>query len=105
MVIPNAMHDPLTYALPVFVAFMALEIASLRVLADQAPDEYRGVELRDSRASIIAGLGSLAVNGTARVFALVGYTALYALTPLRMDAHRWYTWVIVLLLVDAVWYL
>jgi sterol desaturase/sphingolipid hydroxylase (fatty acid hydroxylase superfamily) len=105
MVIPNALDDPLTYALPVFIAFMALEIVSLRVLADEAPGEYRGVEYRDSRTSIVAGLGSLLVNGTARVFALVGYTALYALTPLRLDAHRWYTWVFVLLLVDLVWYL
>ena len=85
MVIPNALHDPLTYALPFFIAFMALEIVSLGVLAETEPERYRGVEFRDSRASIIAGLGSLVVNGTARVFALVGYTALFALTPLRLD--------------------
>ncbi len=104
MVIPNALDDPLTYALPVFIAFMALEIVSLRVLAEQAPDRYRGVEYRDSRTSILAGLGSLVVTGAARIFALVGYAALYALTPLRLDAHRWYTWVLVLLLVDLIWY-
>ena len=57
MAIPNAMHDPLTYAIPFFVAFMALEIVSLRVLADVEPDRYRGVEYRDSRTSILAGLG------------------------------------------------
>ena len=53
----------------------------------------------------MAGLGSLVVNGGARIFALVGYAALYALTPLRLDTHRWYTWVLVLLLVDLLWYL
>ena len=105
MTIPNALHDPLTYAVPFFIAFMALEILSLRVFAENEPDRYRGVEYRDSRASILAGLGSLVVNGVARVFALVGYVALYALTPLRLDAHRWTTWVFVLLLVDLVWYL
>jgi sterol desaturase/sphingolipid hydroxylase (fatty acid hydroxylase superfamily) len=99
------MHDPLTYAIPVFIGFMVLEIVSLRVLAEAAPDRYRGVEFRDSRASIVAGLGSLVVNSAARIFALVGYAALYAITPLRLDAHRWYTWVFVLLLVDLVWYL
>ena len=104
MVIPNALDDPLTYALPVFIAFMTLEIVSLRVLAEEAPDRYRGVEYRDSRTSILAGLGSLVVTGAARIFALVGYAALYAITPLRLDAHRWYTWVLVLLLVDLIWY-
>ena len=105
MVIPNPMQDPLTYALPAFIVFMALEIISLRVLADAAPETYRGVEFRDSRTSIVAGLGSLVVNSGARILALVGYAALYAMTPLRLDAHRWYTWVFVLLLVDLVWYL
>jgi sterol desaturase/sphingolipid hydroxylase (fatty acid hydroxylase superfamily) len=104
VVIPNALQDPLTYALPVFIAFMALEIVALRVLADDEPDRYRGVEFRDSRTSVIAGLGSLFVTGAARIFALVGYVALYAVTPLRLDAHRWYTWVLVLLLVDLTWY-
>ena len=104
MVIPNALADPLTYALPVFVTFMALEIISLRVFAEADPDRYRGYELRDSRTSILAGLGSLVVNGGARIFALVGYAALYAVTPLRLDAHRWYTWALVLVLVDLIWY-
>ncbi len=104
MVIPNALHDPITYAVPVFVAFMVLEIASLRVLADEAPEQYRGYEYRDSRASILAGLGSLVVNTSARIFALVGYAALYALSPVRLDAHRWYTWALVLVAVDLIWY-
>jgi sterol desaturase/sphingolipid hydroxylase (fatty acid hydroxylase superfamily) len=105
MTVPNALHDPLTYAIPFFIGFMALEILSLRVFAESEPERYRGVELRDSRASILAGLGSLVVNGAARIFALVGYVALYALTPLRLDAHKWTTWLFVLLLVDLVWYL
>jgi sterol desaturase/sphingolipid hydroxylase (fatty acid hydroxylase superfamily) len=104
VVIPNALADPQTYALPVFVVFMALEIVALRVLADAEPNRYRGVEFRDSRTSILAGVGSLVVTGAARIFALIGYVALYALTPLRLDAHRWYTWVLVLLLVDLTWY-
>jgi sterol desaturase/sphingolipid hydroxylase (fatty acid hydroxylase superfamily) len=104
MTIPNAMHDPLTYALPVFVLFIALEIISLRVLAEEAPGQYRGVEFHDSRTSIIAGLGSLVVNIGARTLALVGYAALFALSPLRLDAQRWYTWLLVLLMVDLLWY-
>ena len=104
MPLTDAMHEPLLYAIPAFVAFMVLEIVSLRVLADDAPDRYRGYEFRDARASILMGLGSLVVNGTARVGALIGYTALFALTPLRLDAHRWYTWLLTLLAVDLIWY-
>lgn len=104
MVIPNALQDPLTYAIPFFVAFMVLEIVSLRAFAEVEPQQYRGVEYRDSRASIVAGLGSLVVNAGARILALVGYAALFAITPLRLDTHRWYTWVLVLVLVDLVWY-
>jgi sterol desaturase/sphingolipid hydroxylase (fatty acid hydroxylase superfamily) len=105
VVIPNALHDPVTYAIPFFIAFMALEIVSLRAFAEVEPERFRGVEYRDSRSSIVAGLGSLVVSGGARIFALVGYAALYAITPLRLDTHRWYTWVGVLLAVDLLWYL
>jgi sterol desaturase/sphingolipid hydroxylase (fatty acid hydroxylase superfamily) len=105
VVIPNALHDPITYAVPVFVVFIVLELVSLRALAEVAPGDYRGYEFVDSRSSIVAGLGSLVVNGTARIFALVGYAALYAITPLRLDTHRWYTWVLVLVAVDLIWYL
>lgn len=109
MTIPNALHDPLTYAIPFFIAFMALEIVSLRAFAHDEPDRYRGVEYTDSRSSILAGLGSLVVNSGARILALVGYAALFAITPLRGDVlgdtRRWYTWLFVILLVDLVWYL
>jgi sterol desaturase/sphingolipid hydroxylase (fatty acid hydroxylase superfamily) len=105
VVVPDPLHDPVTYAIPFFIAFMVLEIVSLRAFAEVEPDRFRGVEYRDSRSSIVAGLGSLVVSGGARIFALVGYAALYAITPLRLDTHRWYTWVGTLLAVDLLWYL
>jgi sterol desaturase/sphingolipid hydroxylase (fatty acid hydroxylase superfamily) len=98
------LHDPLVFAIPVFAAFMALEIVSLRFLDDEADAGLGGYEFRDTRTNLLMGLGSIVVNGTARVFALVGYAALYVLTPLRMDPHHWTTWVAVLLLVDLIWY-
>src|SRR6185437_9970737 len=98
-------HDPVVYAIPAFVTFLVLELLSLRVLEPEQAERYVGYELRDTRTSLLMGFGSLLVNGTARVAALLGYAALFALTPLRLDAHRWYTWVFVILLVDVVWYL
>ncbi|WP_460606947.1 sterol desaturase family protein [Jatrophihabitans fulvus] len=82
---------------------MALEALSLRHLDDDAK-ATAGYEARDTRTNILMGLGSLVVNGTARVAALLGYAALYVLTPLRLDPRQWWTWVAVLLLVDLIWY-
>jgi sterol desaturase/sphingolipid hydroxylase (fatty acid hydroxylase superfamily) len=99
-----SLQDPIIYAIPAFVLFMALELLSLRFLDEDEADKYVGYESRDSRTNVIMGLGSLVVNGSARVGALIGYAALYELTPLRLDAHRWYTWVFALLVVDVIWY-
>jgi sterol desaturase/sphingolipid hydroxylase (fatty acid hydroxylase superfamily) len=99
-----SLHDPLLYATPAFALFMALELLSLRLLDDGEAGQYGGYEARDTRTNMIMGVGSLVVNGTARTAALIGYAALYALTPLRLDAHRWYTWVFALLIVDVIWY-
>ena len=98
----------MVFAIPAFVAFMALEMASLRVREDQDDDadskRFVGYEARDTRTSILMGAGSLVVSGSARIGALIGYAALYELTPLRLDSHRWYTWVFALLVVDLLWY-
>lgn len=101
------LHDPVVFAVPVFAVFMAIELLSLRFTedADDAEDGPLGYDGRDTRTNLIMGFGSLLVNGTARIFALLGYAALYVLTPLRLDAHRWYTWVFTLLVVDLIWYL
>jgi sterol desaturase/sphingolipid hydroxylase (fatty acid hydroxylase superfamily) len=100
----ESLQDPIIYAIPAFVLFMALELLSLRLLDEDEAGNYAGYDARDSRTNIIMGLGSLVVNGSARVGALIGYAALYALTPLRLDPHRWYTWVFALLVVDVIWY-
>ncbi len=65
---------------------------------------YQGYEARDTRTSMLMGFGSLLVNGTARIFALLGYAALYVLAPVHLDAHRWYTWVFALIAVDLLFY-
>lgn len=97
------LRDPVVFAIPFFVAFMLLELLSQRFLDDDERGAG-GYERRDTRTNILMGLGSLVVNGTARVAALLGYGALYVLTPLRLDAHRWYTWVFALLVVDLLFY-
>jgi sterol desaturase/sphingolipid hydroxylase (fatty acid hydroxylase superfamily) len=101
----DSLHDPVVYAIPVFVFFIGLELVSLRYLDEAAEGgKFAGYEYRDTRTNVLMGLGSVAINGGARIAALFGYAALYVLTPLRLDSHRWYTWVLVLLLVDLIWY-
>src|SRR5262245_54749092 len=97
------LRDPVTYAIPFFVLFMTLEFLSMRYLEDDEKQE-RGYEKRDSRTNIWMGLGSLFVNGGARVVALLGYSALYVLTPLRLDTHQWWAWVYAVLVVDLLFY-
>ncbi|HEV7207066.1 MAG TPA: sterol desaturase family protein [Jatrophihabitans sp.] len=105
----DSLHDPVLYAVPVFVLFMALEIASLKFAESTAEADLEGgrgrYDARDTRTNVLMGAGSLVVNGTARGVALIGYAALYVLTPLKWDSHKWYTWVFVLLAVDLLFYL
>ena len=105
------MRDPALLAVPFFVLFIVLELVALRVLETDAHapraehDAPRaGYDRRDSAASLSMGVGSVVVNLGARALALLGYTALYAVTPLRLDPHDWWTWVIALLSVDLLWY-
>jgi sterol desaturase/sphingolipid hydroxylase (fatty acid hydroxylase superfamily) len=100
----QSLRDPVLFAIPAFLLFMALEILSLRFLDEGEADNYAGYERRDTRTNVYMGLGSLVVNGAARGGALIGYAALYELTPLRLDSHRWYSWVYALLVVDLIWY-
>ncbi len=106
----HLLQDPSLLAVPFFVLFIVLELVALRVLDNDAEDEegphraLMGYAAKDSRASLSMGVGSVVVNVGARAVALLGYTALYLVTPLRLDPHDWWTWVIALLLVDLLWY-
>ena len=101
----DALHDPVVYAIPAFLVFVVLELISLRALEESEAGRYVGYEARDTRTSLLMGTGSLVVNGSARIVALLGYAALFTLTPLRLDTHSWWGWTVALLTVDLVWYL
>ncbi|MEJ2865267.1 sterol desaturase family protein [Actinomycetospora flava] len=97
----ETLRDPVVVAAPFFVVFIVLEAVSFHVFSD---DDLRGYERRDAATSITMGLGSLVFTAIARGLALIGYAALYELTPLRVDPSHWTTWVGVLLAVDLLWY-
>ena len=55
------LHDPVLYAVPVFAAFMAVELFSLRYL-DEAEAGAGAYEVRDTRTNLLMGLGYLDRN-------------------------------------------
>ncbi|WP_018331789.1 sterol desaturase family protein [Actinomycetospora chiangmaiensis] len=97
----SVLRDPLTLAVPFFIAFVVLEAVSFAVFAD---DDLRGYDRRDTLTSVISGMVALLFNTVARGAALLGYAGLYELTPLRLDPSSGWTWVGVLLGVDLLWY-
>jgi sterol desaturase/sphingolipid hydroxylase (fatty acid hydroxylase superfamily) len=98
------LQDPVTYAIPAFVIFLLLEMVSLKVLDDGDGGEYRGYEGKDARTSVWMGFGSIFVTAATRGAALIGYAALYTISPVRIDTHAWYSWVYAIVAVDLVYY-
>ncbi|MCD0449789.1 sterol desaturase family protein [Actinocorallia sp. API 0066] len=95
------MFDLILYAIPFFVLFLVLEIASFRYLPD---DDERGYDLRDTRTSLLMGLGNVVLNLGWKAVVLAVYAAAYTLTPLRMDPSHWWTWALLFLAEDLVYY-
>jgi sterol desaturase/sphingolipid hydroxylase (fatty acid hydroxylase superfamily) len=99
----DTLREPVVFAIPFFLLVMVLEAMSLRHVDDGSG--HKGYEYRDSRASILMSVGSLVVSGAARIVALLAYTVLWTLSPLRLDPHEWWVWVYALLAVDLLFYL
>src|SRR3954463_9056938 len=97
------LHDPVTYAIPVLVLLMALEMLSLRYLDDETAGAGQ-YEARDTRTNVLLGAGSLVVNGFARIAALLGYAALYVLAPWHLDTGHWAVWLFGIIAVDLLFY-
>jgi sterol desaturase/sphingolipid hydroxylase (fatty acid hydroxylase superfamily) len=78
--------DLILLAIPVFILSMLAELAYLAHLRKEQREEAQvlGYALKDSAASISMGLGNVAVNLVWKALAFGLYSALYALTPLRL---------------------
>jgi sterol desaturase/sphingolipid hydroxylase (fatty acid hydroxylase superfamily) len=96
----DQLNEPVTYAIPFFIAALVVEMLSLR---EPGPGR-KGYEKTDARNSLLMGVFSLVFSGTARVLALFGYAVLYVLSPFRLDPHNWLVWVGVVVGVDLLWY-
>ncbi len=97
------LHDPVGFALPVFVLFIAIELVALRFVSDDPP--RRGYAPKDTRTSLFMGLFSTVFTVAFRVVALLGYALVYVyLAPWHLPADAWGTWVALILGVDLLWY-
>lgn len=110
--LPRPLRDPVAFAIPFFVLFLALEWSAARYLA--APEHSAdgrthpprgGYDPADSRASISMGAVSVLTSAAWKALALLGYAAIYAyLAPWHLPVDAWYTWVILLVGVDLLFY-
>ncbi len=102
--IMQQLHDPVGYAIPVFFLFIGIELAALQFLGDE--HEGKGYNGRDTRTSLSMGVGSVVVGILFRAAGLLAYSALYVyLAPWHLPANTWWTWVVLLVGVDLLWYI
>jgi sterol desaturase/sphingolipid hydroxylase (fatty acid hydroxylase superfamily) len=93
--------DLIIYAIPAFVLLLAVELLSFKYARDE---ELVGYELRDTRTSLAMGGGNVAINAIWKLVVLLIYAALYELSPLRMPADAWWTYVLLFLADDLAYY-
>jgi sterol desaturase/sphingolipid hydroxylase (fatty acid hydroxylase superfamily) len=90
----------LYYAIPFFVLLLAVEWLSFR----HYQGELVGYERRDTRTSLTMGLGNVTINLVWKFAVVAIYAVLYELTPLRLDSHAWWVWVLLFFGDDLAYY-
>ncbi len=95
------MAELIFYAIPAFVLLLAVELWSFRLAADE---ELVGYELHDTRTSLAMGAGNVVINLAWKLVVVVVYAGLYELTPLRMPADEWWTYVLLFFADDFSYY-
>ncbi len=95
------MTEVLYYAVPFFVLLLAVEALTYRHLQS---DGLVGYELRDTRTSLLMGIGNVTVNVLWKLAVVAVYAALYELTPLRLDPGDWWVWVLLFFADDLAYY-
>lgn len=95
------MIDIIAMAIPFFILFVLIELASLWFAPD---DDEVGYEVRDTFTSLSMGVGNVVVGIGYKAVALVVFSGVYALTPLRLDTGLWWAWVFLFFADDLAYY-
>lgn len=96
------LSDPVLMATPVFLLFVAIEILALHVLGHD--DNVIGYSVKDTRTSMSMGAVAVVINGVFRIGMLFVFAALYELAPVKFSPSDWWTWVLMLLGQELVFY-
>jgi sterol desaturase/sphingolipid hydroxylase (fatty acid hydroxylase superfamily) len=104
--IARQLRDPVGYALPVFALFIVVELLAIRHTAAHGDGPaLRGYGAADTRASLFMGLIGSLVAVVFRGASLVGFAAIYLyLAPWHLPADAWWTWALLIVAVDLLWY-
>jgi sterol desaturase/sphingolipid hydroxylase (fatty acid hydroxylase superfamily) len=94
------MVEVLYYAIPFFLLLLAVEWISFR----HYHGELAGYERRDTRTSLTMGVGNVTINVAWKLVVVAIYAALYELTPLRVDPHQPWPWIVLFLGDDLAYY-
>ncbi len=97
----RSVAELILYAIPAFVLLLAVELWSFRLAADE---DLVGYEARDTRTSLSMGAGNVVINAVWKLAVVVVYAGLYELTPLRMPADEWWTYVLLFFADDFAYY-
>ncbi len=92
--------DAVLWSIPAFLLLTLLEVVSYRIHPDE---DSAGYAAKDAATSMSMGLGSLFFNAAWKIPVVALYSAVYALTPLRVPV-LWWTLALMLLAQDFFYY-
>ncbi len=95
------MSPILYYAIPFFVLLLVVEALSFKHIRD---DTLVGFEKNDTRTSLTLGLGNVVINVAWKFVVLLILVFFYEITPLRMPADAWWTYVLLFFADDLAYY-
>ncbi|QEC46554.1 sterol desaturase family protein [Baekduia soli] len=95
------MAEVLYYAIPFFVLLLIVEFLSYRHLEE---DGLIGYDLRDTRTSLLMGIGNVAINVVWKLVVVAAYAGLYALAPWHLSADNPLVWVALFFADDLSYY-
>jgi sterol desaturase/sphingolipid hydroxylase (fatty acid hydroxylase superfamily) len=98
------MFNLIFYAIPFFVASLAVEWIAFRQDVAEHRAALVGYEPRDTVTSLTMGLGNVAINIGWKIVVVAIYAGLYEMTPLRIPSGAWWAWPALFLADDVAYY-
>ncbi|MEU1207415.1 sterol desaturase family protein [Nocardia sp. NPDC005825] len=95
------MFDLIAHAIPVFLICLLLEAASYYFLPD---DDQLGYQSRDTRTSLLMGLGNVGINLGWKLVVVAAYAGVYLLAPIHLPTNNPWTWVALFFADDLAYY-